>query len=123
MMYQRAILLVLLYLMPAIALLSERKQPLYNRGENRVDAKKKYRKNDGHDENHDRRLHGFSSRGPYYLADFGPHLTDEFAGACFCHIISSCSIPKIAAIAPTGGVESDIGSDFGKTRPLTRDSV
>jgi hypothetical protein len=30
-------------------------------------------------------------------------LTDEFTGACLCHIVSFCSIPRIAASAPTGG--------------------
>ena len=36
-------------------------------------------------------------------------------GLVLCHVPASClaSFKRVAASAPTGGVESDIGSDFG----------
>ena len=92
-------------------------QALHDAIKHRVNAHKENRKYRCHDKNHDRCLRRFFARRPYDLGGFGAHLTDEFTGASLCHYHASCfaSFQRVAAIAPTGGVESDIGSDFGKT--------
>ncbi len=93
-------------------------QRLHDAVKNKVNAQKENRQNDRQDQNHDRRLCCFFPCWPRNLCGFGADLTDEFTGARFCHFkILSVSFQRVAAIAPTGGVESDIGSDFGKTSP------